>query len=472
LSPAAGAAVGGPGLTRGEAARKAIHIGIGLLALLLPWLTRWQAAAICAAAFLVNWQVLPRVTRHLLEREDERRQGFSEGILEYPLAVGVLVLLFGSRMEVVAAAWAILAFGDGFATIAGRTLGGPRLPWNPDKTFTGLLAFVLVGGAAATAMATWVATWVATGTHPTYVTPLMMGACYATALLAAVVESLPTGVNDNISVPLMSGAFLYGLTFVDPGRLASRADDLLRALAWGAAVKCVVSGLAWAARTVKPSGAIVGFLIGVTVCTFGGWQAYIILILFFVLASGATRVGYERKTARRIAQEEGGRRGARHAIANCGVAAFMAFLAAASVRTDLFMVALVAALATAVFDTVSSEIGQVYGRHPFLITTFKRVPPGTDGAVSVEGTLAGLGAAAVLAVVSLGLAMMGHLGWAAAAVVVVAAFIGTTAESYIGALSLGAPGEMIGRIDNDAMNFANTAVGALSAMGLCALVIS
>jgi uncharacterized protein (TIGR00297 family) len=438
----------------------------------LPWLTRWQAAAICAAAFLMNWQVLPRVTRHLLERDDERRRGFAEGIVEYPLAVGVLILLFGSRMDVVAAAWAILAFGDGFATIAGRTLGGPRLPWNPDKTFTGLVAFVLVGGTAATAMATWVAAWVGSGTPPTSVAPLLMGAIYATAVVAAVVESLPTGVNDNISVPLMSGAFLYGLTFADPGRLASRADDLLHGLAWGAAVNGVVAGLAWAARTVKPSGAIVGFLIGVTIYTFGRWQAFIILILFFVLATGATRVGYERKAARRIAQEEGGRRGARHAIANCGVAAFMAFLAAASVRTDLFMVARVAALATAVFDTVSSEIGQVYGRHPFLITTFKRVPPGTDGAVSMEGTVAGLGAAAVLAVVSLGLGMMGHLGWAGAAVVVAAAFIGTTAESYLGALSLGASGEMISRIDNEAMNFVNTAVGALSAMGLGLLVIS
>ncbi|HEY3176268.1 MAG TPA: DUF92 domain-containing protein [Candidatus Polarisedimenticolia bacterium] len=459
---------GAPGLTAGEIARKTLHVGVGLMALLLPWLTRWQAASICAAAFLMNWQVLPRITRHRLEREDERRKGFAEGILEYPLAVGALFVLFGSRMEVVAAAWAILAFGDGFATIAGKTLGGARLPWNPDKTFSGLLAFVAFGGLASTAMATWVFS----GAHPTAVEPPLMIACYTAALLAGLVESLPTGVNDNISVPLISGAFLYSLTYVDLGRLTGNTDHLARQLAWGAAVNLLVSGAAWMARTVKTSGAIAGFLIGVIVYAFGGWQAYVILILFFVLASAATSVGYERKAAKRIAQAEGGRRGARHAIANCGVPAFLAFLAATTVHTDLCMTALAAALATAVFDTVSSEIGQVYGKRPFLITTFRRVPPGTDGAVSMEGTLAGLSAAAVLAAASFGLGMMGGIGWAGAIIVVVAAFIGTTAESYLGALSLGAAGDMLSRIDNEAMNFANTAVGALSAMALCALVLS
>src|SRR5437867_4241883 len=95
------------GLTRGEIARKTIHIGAGCLALLIPWLTRWQGLAVCIGAFLMNWLVLPRVTHHLLEREEDRRRGFVEGIIEYPLAVGALFLLFGSRMPVVAGAWAI-----------------------------------------------------------------------------------------------------------------------------------------------------------------------------------------------------------------------------------------------------------------------------------------------------------------------------------------------------------------------------
>ena len=454
-------------MTRGEVARKMVHIGFGLGALLLPWLTRWQTAGICLFAFLMNWLVLPRLTHHLLEREEDKRRGFAEGIIEYPLAVGALAALFGSRMEIVAAAWAILAFGDGFATVAGRTLGGPRLPWNADKTVTGLMAFVGVGGLTSTLMALWVYT----GGRPGPIPPILMFECYGAAAVAALIESLPTGVNDNISVPLMSGAFLYSLTALDPGKLSAHSDEILNRLVWGAAINLVISGIAWVSRTVKPSGAVAGTLVGTLIYGFGGWRAFVILLLFFVLGTGATRVGYERKATKKIAQADGGRRGARHAIANCGVPAFMAFLAAATAHTDLFMAALVAALATAVFDTVSSEIGQVYGRTPFLITTFRRVSPGTDGAVSIEGTLAGLAAAAILALASHGLGMMGALGWAGAAIVVAAAFIGTTVESYLGAMSLGAASEMVSRIDNEAMNFLNTLVGALAAMAICRLVI-
>ena len=456
-----------PGLTPGEVARKALHIGVGFGALLLTVLTRWQVVGICVFAFLMNWLVLPRITRHLLEREEEKKRGYAEGIIEYPLAVGALALLFGSRMEIVAAAWAILAFGDGFATLAGRSLGGPRLPWNPSKTVTGMMAFIGVGGLTATLMALWVIN----DGHPGPIPPILMFTCYGAATVAAFIESLPTGINDNISVPLMSGGFLFSLTALDPGKLSGHSNEILKRLAWGAAINLLIAGIAWSAKAVKPSGVVAGFLVGTTIFAFGGWQAFVILLLFFVLGTGATKVGYAQKAARKIAQAEGGRRGARHAIANCGVATFMAFLAAATAHTDLFMAALVAAFATAVFDTVSSEIGQVYGKTPFLITTFKRVPPGTDGAVSVEGTLAGLAAAAVLALAALGLGLMGRLGPAGAALVVVAAFIGTTVESYLGALSLGAASEMVSRIDNEAMNFLNTLVGALAAMALCRLVL-
>ncbi len=460
------------GIPSSEAARKAVHIGVGLLAFALPWLTRWQAAGICALSFLMNWQVLPRITRHHLEREEERRGGIATGIVFYPVAVGALFLLFGSRMEVAAAAWGILAFGDGFATVAGKGIGGPRLSWNSGKTLAGLLAFVIAGGLYATILWLWVASLSPAGHgHDSASHRLAVAlVCFAAATVGALVESYPSGINDNISVPLSSGGFLFALSLAGPEQLHRLPDLFVPGLLPAVAVNLAVSGLAWAARSVKPSGAIAGFLIGVITWAFGGWRAYVILLLFFVLATGATKVGFERKAARRIAQEEGGRRGARHAVANCGVPAFAAFLSVVTPHEELFRIGLVAALATAVFDTVSSELGQVYGRHPFLITSFKRVPAGTDGAVSVEGTLAGLAAAAVLALSALGFGMMGSSGWKGALTVVVGAFAGTTFESYLGAISRGSGTESKSLVDNEAMNFINTLVGALVAMGLCGLI--
>ena len=123
--------------------------------------------------------------------------------------------------------------------------------------------------------------------------------------------------------------------------------------------------------------------------------------------------------------------------------------------------ALVAAIATALADTLQTEIGMLLGRQPFLPTTFEPVPAGTPGAVSLEGTLAGLAASAFLSGVAI---LAGLIPWAAFPVVLIAAFAGTFLESYLGACPrrrewLGGAG----------LNFTATLTGALAAMILAGL---
>jgi uncharacterized protein (TIGR00297 family) len=119
------------------------------------------------------------------------------------------------------------------------------------------------------------------------------------------------------------------------------------------------------------------------------------------------------------------------------------------------------AFATAVADTVSSEIGQVLGKHPILITTLRPVPVGTEGAISLEGTFAGILASMILCGIGV---LLGALTIGAAGLCVVAAFIGTTVESYLGATL-----EQMKIIDNEIINFMNTLVGAAAAMLLVSL---
>ena len=45
----------------------------------------------------------------------------------------------------------------------------------------------------------------------------------------------------------------------------------------------------------------------------------------------------------------------------------------------------------------ASEIGKAYGGQPRALPSFRAVPPGTPGAVSIVGTLSGVGAAALIA---------------------------------------------------------------------------
>ena len=59
-------------------------------------------------------------------------------IIRDPIAILVLILLLPDRLDIVAATWGILAFGDGMATVVGRRMTGPAWPWNPDKTLAEL----------------------------------------------------------------------------------------------------------------------------------------------------------------------------------------------------------------------------------------------------------------------------------------------------------------------------------------------
>lgn len=138
-----------------ETLRQFVHAAMGLLALLLRYMTWPQAALLALVALVFNATLLGRVLPGLVRPSDAA--GHRSGVLFYPLALLALVLIFRERLDIVAAAWAVMAFGDGAATLVGTRVGGQRLPWNADKTWSGLLAFVLVGSIGAVALSVWVA---------------------------------------------------------------------------------------------------------------------------------------------------------------------------------------------------------------------------------------------------------------------------------------------------------------------------
>jgi len=227
---------------------------------------------------------------------------------------------------------------------------------------------------------------------------------------------------------------------------------------WAVAINVAFAWIGYRAHSVSRSGALVGALIGVTIFVADGWPAWVMLLVTFFMASGASRLGLARKMQLRIAEERGGRRAAGNALANCGVAALAAVMALITPYTTAARLAFVAALTAAGSDTVASEIGKAWGRKTVLITNFRVARPGTSGAISLEGSAAGLLAAAGLA--TLGTALGGLAPWAIA-VVIMAATAGALVESVLGATL-----EASGRLNNDALNFINTAVAAAVALTL------
>jgi uncharacterized protein (TIGR00297 family) len=186
------------------------------------------------------------------------------------------------------------------------------------------------------------------------------------------------------------------------------------------------------------------------------------LLTLFLLTFLATRVGRKKKSERGLAESRAGRR-ASQVIANLGVAALLSNLVGYNVITWLatnprisdpnsywiLRVAVLAALAEATADTVSSEIGQAFGGKPILLTTFRRVEPGVDGAFSLIGTIAGIFAAAI--VVSIGVWSM-YLHALAYYFAIAAATLGLFFDSLLGATV-----ERKGWAGNDLVNLASTA---------------
>ena len=456
----------GPGkLTRAEWRRKALHAGMGFFALTLRWLDWRMAAALAVAALVFNLLAMPRIGRGGYR---DPAKVHDSGIVAYPSMVLVLILLFRYELSAAAALWGMMAFGDPAATVVGRLLKGPRLPWNPKKTWSGLSAYVLVGTAAAAGL--WLWTTAERTVRPDW-GPLLVGLLVFSSLLpvvslGALLESLDTGVDDNWIPPLPCALALalviHGLDPFIPWRGHSPVRWELAAL-----VNIVVAAATLGARLVSVSGAVAGACLGFVILACGGWPGYAILWTFFLVATAATKLGYARKQAAGTAQDARGRRGGRHAIANCGVGAALAVVVATATgggqdeirRIAVF--ALTGAFAAALADTLGTELGSLYGGTPVSVLARKSVPPGTPGAVSAAGLIGGLLGGGVIGVVASAVGLIPAWGiW----VISIAGIAGSMAESLL------ADGARLGgrRIEHDFANAFNTFVGAVTAAEIAA----
>jgi uncharacterized protein (TIGR00297 family) len=222
--------------------------------------------------------------------------------------------------------------------------------------------------------------------------------------------------------------------------------------------------LVWLVRAATPLAAVTGgvFTAVLTLAPQPGGpyhSGFPSLLALFVLTWGATRFGRSKKQQLGVAEDKRGRNTAQVA-ANLGVAGLGA-AAALTFPRSLFAVMVAAALAEATADTLASELGEVLGGPPFMLTNLRRVSAGSDGAISLVGTLAGTGGAVLLVLVAV---LTLRLNVAQA----VGAALGAIAGLFTDSL-LGATAERRGWLNNDAVNFLSTLAAALVAILLVAL---
>ncbi len=424
--------------------RKAVHAGMGLFALTLRWLD-WKAAALLAlAALLFNLFVMPRVGRGIYRDAARKRD---VGIVAYAAMVLLLILIFRQQLEIAAMAWVMMAFGDAAASVSGKILGGPGLPWNTAKTWTGFLSNWFVS-----AMSAILVLWFWVGGPPD---PQISVILVIAGGLYAFLESVRAGIDDNIVAALPTALAISHLASMDPPVWAfalSSGKTILLALV----VNVAVALLIWMLRLVSGSGAVAGAIVGFLVLVYGDWSAYGILWAFFLLGTAATKLGYGKKAAAGVAQANRGRRSVAHVVANCAVPTALLMIGA-------LPVAFAAAFAAALADTLGTEIGALCGKQAYSPLTWKSVPVGTPGAVSLAGTAASLAGAILIAVFSWWfLWLHPSLIW----LVATAGFLGACSESLLNDLG----GRAGFRLDHDFANALNTFVGALAALYIGVIV--
>lgn len=195
-------------------------------------------------------------------------------------------------------------------------------------------------------------------------------------------------------------------------------------------------------------GSIVMIVMGVVIIFSAGANWLFLIILFLVISLLATR--YSKKYKRSLGQYEG-RRTTKNVISNGVVACFMAAFGGYYLP---FVGGFIGAIATATADTLGSEIG-VLDPHPRLITTLQKVDPGTNGAVSVLGTVTGIVGAAIIGIAAYLLGIVAN-PLSAILVSIISGTVGCFMDSILGAVF-----ENQGMLTNEHVNLAATIVGAI-----------
>lgn len=232
-------------------------------------------------------------------------------------------------------------------------------------------------------------------------------------------------------------------------------------------------------KLLTDAGQFHGWLLGVIIWGCLGWQGYAVVMFYFLVGSGVTRIGKAQKEAEGIAEKRSGARGPENVwgsaltatLCAVGVLAFSILGKTGDILGEtgkmpvpqsvisLLLLGYAASFCTKLSDTCASEIGKAYGKRTFLITTLQPVPRGTEGAVSLEGTIAGIVGSILMALVS---SAVGLIDLTGIVFCVIAAFIATNIESVIGATVQ----SKFEWLTNEVVNFFNTLIGAIAAIVL------
>ena len=374
-------------------------------------------------------------------RPSDFEEGRLYGLVGFSLAAAALALIgtsFDLPATVYAASVVLLAFGA-LAEKASLELSSDRF------LATTVFAFAAFGAGMLAQLA------VAALGRVAFAPPQAVFLAASGAMLAALLRSMLYDRDDPL---VMSSTALVLWLFADLP-LELTATQVVVAVA----ISLALGYASYALQTGSITGVLTGTLLAFLSVVLGDYGWFAVLVSFFAIGGLSTKYRYDEKLDRGIAEENEGARGSGNVLAN-SAAALVALLGWAAhghlgVSQEVFLFAFAGSVAAAMSDTLSSEIGGLFD-DPRLITTFRTVPPGTDGGVTWQGGVAGLVGAVIVAVISY---VAFSLSPAGTGVVVLAGVCGMVVDSLLGATVEGS------LLDNKGVNFvATTVAGCVAAV--------
>ncbi len=197
-----------------------------------------------------------------------------------------------------------------------------------------------------------------------------------------------------------------------------------------------------------------------------GWRGWVSVCVYLLLGTLVTKIGYKNKASRGIAEARGGQRGPENVWGSAATGCSLALLSIIQPENlNLFMIGFASSFTAKLSDTFSSEVGKRFGKRTFLITNLKPVAPGTEGAISLEGSLAGLLGSLIMTIVMIKLGLISGLYFAF--IVLLSGFLATIIESYIGAVAQ----NRFNWMTNELVNAIQTSIAAIIAICLCLIFV-
>ena len=208
-------------------------------------------------------------------------------------------------------------------------------------------------------------------------------------------------------------------------------------------------------RKLTIGGALTGSLIAILVFSGSGYIGVSMLAAFFILGTVVTIWKRNEKVLIKVQHDQSVRRDAGQVLANGGITGLMGALSyLLRGEAPLYNLMMAASLSSAMADTLSSELGMVYGKRFYNIISWKKDSKGLDGVISLEGTLIGVIGSVIIALIyAIGIGLDSRF-----CIIILAGTIGNLSDSVLGALF-----ERKHLLTNNGVNFLNTFIAAVIA---------